>query len=61
MQDQNRDEDIDYEYYNMDDDGDDVIRIFNSNKSQNQEIKTKKHNFSKIMNIKIMMIWVKKW
>ena len=47
MQDQNRDEDIEYEYYNMNDDGDDVIRIFNSNKSHNQEIKTKKHNFFK--------------
>ena len=28
--------------------GDDVIRIFNSNKFHNQEIKTKKHNFFKI-------------
>ena len=47
MQDQNRDEDIEYEYYNMNDDGNDVIRIFNSNKSHNQEIKTKNHNFFK--------------
>ena len=38
---------IEYEYYNINDDGDDVIRILNSNKSQNQVIKIKKHSFFK--------------